>query len=183
MRSASSLIFDRQASARTAYAMWAWLFATLLLVGVSVAPAASAELPSACFLDTKEASGVSIIAFAVGQHIAAEICDRTYGLWSPPLGDIAAKIMANNSTTPHVAEFIGYAEQYAKRRRIDISVLFQEAGANLQHLRSQALTREYCVEFSRTLKRRLSLPDDIISAAVLDAALARGAGNICGQPP
>jgi hypothetical protein len=133
-----------------------------------------------CLLDAKEASGVSVISFATSQQIAAEICDRTYAAWNPSLVDAAGQVMAKSPSNLQIAEFLSYAESYARRRQITIADLFREVGQSLAHLRTQSLTREYCVEFSRTLARRLGSQDDLIGSAVLDAALAKGSGRICG---
>ena len=81
---------------------------------------------------------------------------------------------------PHVAQFLIYADDYAKRRGLKFTALFGEAAAELGGFRFQPLTREYCIEFSKTLSRRLSSPTDIISAAVLGAGLAKATGKICG---
>lgn len=40
-------------------------------------------------------------------------------------------------------------------------------------------TKEYCIEFARVLQRRAQSQDDLIGAAVLDAAVAQRAGMMC----
>src|SRR6266498_3556225 len=86
---------------------------------------------SVCLLDAKEASGVSVISFATSQQIAAGICDRTYGEWRPPLVEVAGEVMAKSASNPQIAEFLSYAENYARRRQITIADLFQEVGQAL----------------------------------------------------
>lgn len=69
-----------------------------------------------------------MISFAVGQGIAAETYDRTYGLWQPRLFAVAADVMAKSTGDVTVRAFRSHAESDAPRRGLQMKDLSVERG-------------------------------------------------------